>query len=151
MYYRKDTFVQDASSGILCLLKSVRLFRVLTYKIKCTVLLFNISLRFFNYVINVFFGNFEVLSGHHDPIAGSPKVRYGTTCTGPSALSVRKCILDNFNAISFFSVISIIPLIFTSGMGILLLASSIAFFISGESSISWMASRPFLDTASKAS
>src|SRR5215204_5494360 len=49
----------------------------------------------------------------------------------------------------FFSVISIIPLIFTSGMGILLLASSIAFFISGESSISWMASRPFLDTARK--
>ena len=51
----------------------------------------------------------------------------------------------------FFDFISITPLISTSGAGILLLASSIARFISCDRSILWMASSPFRDTASKAS
>src|SRR5919107_1346909 len=112
------------------------------------MLLFDVSPGFFNCIIHESFGNFEVLGIHNNPVTRRAYVCYASACPALIALGIRKSVFYYLNAILLFDVISIIPLISTTGLGILLLAPTILFFISGGISIFSMASKPFLDTAS---
>ena len=103
--------------------------------INCMMLLFDVNPCLLNSIIHQSFGNFEFLGIHHNPVTRSANVCWDGACTALFDLSIRKRVLDYLNPSGFLDVISIIALIPTTGIGILLVASSIAFFIPDDNSI----------------
>jgi hypothetical protein len=105
------------------------------HKIKCTLLLFDVSQRLLNSIIHPSFGNFVVLGIHHNLVVRRPMYVIMVLAPPLVAISIRKRVLDYLNPIWPFGCYLLNSAYFTSGIGILLPESSIALFISGDRSI----------------
>jgi hypothetical protein len=104
------------------------------HKIKCTLLLFDVSQRLLNSIIHPSFGNFVVLGIHHNLVVRRPMyvIMVLATHLSPSAFASVFLIPNPIWPFGYYLHNSAY---FTSGIGILLPESSIALFISGDSSI----------------
>ena len=99
------------------------------------MLLFDVSPRLLNSIIHQSFGKFEILGIHHNPVTRSANVCWDGACTALFDLGISKRVLEYLNPSGFLDVISINAPIPTTGIGSLLVGSSIAFFIPGDNSI----------------